>query len=490
MAVINLGKIIKINGYKVCCSIYDNNALKDISINNFNLNYISIGALVGTRLVDGRILVLLIEDIYDLDGKYYFNAVINGIYDEVLDEYSFGTNSYPLINEMVFKLDKTILNHIFCIDRCHAGDAEIGSYFYDNDVLIKYNPNVLFGKHLGVFGNTGSGKTCTVVSLIQNYIRKNFEKDIKFIILDVNGEYKEAFDETEYKFYGFNHLRFNHHILNNSEYGKLFRAAEGIQFPALKECIRELSSTDSNWSLQSLYKTLEEWIDRETPLDNKNQKDRFSKNTITGHLRTMMYRIEQILAESDLCNIIDNSDDISTLEEIFEQDEKVAILDLQTSNDTLDIVLYLLFKSLYDSKINNKTKTHICLVLEEAHRYINTNIQETKLGTYYIDKLAREGRKFGVGLIISSQVPSMLSYEIVSQCNSTVMHKITNKRDMEYLKSVLRISNDSFFMQMSSLEKQYAIVSGEAFSSDTIVKILDASPLPKSNDPIIQDRLL
>ena len=89
---------------------------------------------------------------------------------------------------------------------------------------------------------------------------------------------------------------------------------------------------------------------------------------------------------------------------------------------------------MYESKTKTSKKTHFCLVLEEAHRYIDSNVQETKLGTYYIDKLAREGRKFGVGLIISSQVPSMLSYEIDGKCNSTVMYKITNTKDMEYLK--------------------------------------------------------
>lgn len=89
-----------------------------------------------------------------------------------------------------------------------------------------------------------------------------------------------------------------------------------------------------------------------------------------------------------------------------------------------------MFKALYERKSKRVDTTHICLVLEEAHRYINTGAEESKLGSYYIDKLAREGRKFGVGLIISSQVPSLLSYEIVSQCNSVVMHKINSKKDL------------------------------------------------------------
>ena len=81
----------------------------------------------------------------------------------------------------------------------------------------------------------------------------------------------------------------------------------------------------------------------------------------------------------------------------------------------------------------------------------------------------------------------MLSQEIVSQCNSVIMHKITSKRDMDFLRGVLRISNDAFYLQMSALEKQHAIVCGEAFANDTIVRIHDAMPLPRSNDPIIKD---
>lgn len=182
----------------------------------------------------------------------------------------------------------------------------------------------------------------------------------------------------------------------------------------------------------------------------------------------------------------------NTLDKIMSSQKKVHILDLQVSVDSLDIVLYLLFKTIYQYKVQQRKEvypnpTHLTLVLEEAHRYINSNLEETKLGNYYIDKLSREGRKFGIGLIISSQVPSMLSQEIVSQCNSVIIHKITSKRDMEFLRGVLRISNDAFYLQISALEKQHAIVCGEAFANDTIVRVHDAMPLPMSNDPVIDD---
>lgn len=303
----------------------------------------------------------------------------------------------------------------------------------------------------------------------------------------MNGEYKTAFQATEYKYYEFSSLRFNHTILNNPEYGRLFRASEGIQYPALRDSITSLSAHGSQWwDLDTLGTSLKGWV-------NSTSSDSFSKNQINGYLRTLFLRIESILDDSKLMGVI-NTQDTDTLQAILESDKKVHILDLQVSIDALDIVLYLLFKTIYQYKVVQRKEemsnpTHLNLVLEEAHRYINSDLNETKLGNYYIDKLSREGRKFGIGLVISSQVPSMLSYEIVSQCNSVIMHKITSKRDMEFLRGVLRISNDAFYLQMSALEKQHAIVCGEAFPNDSIVRVHDAYPLPMSSDPVIENKL-
>ena len=60
---------------------------------------------------------------------------------------------------------------------------------------------------------------------------------------------------------------------------------------------------------------------------------------------------------------------------------------------------------------------------------------------------------------------------------------------MEFLKGVLRASSDIYYLQMNALEKQHAIVCGEAFPNDSIVRIHNAYPLPRSSDPIIEDIL-
>lgn len=482
MQIKEIGRITKITGEKVLICVTNMVAINKLGVENFIASYVSIGSLVGTRLVDGRILVLTIEEIYDSSENIYISSSISGIYDEVTENFSFGTNSYPLIGEQVFKLWNIILSHIFAPPK-KAYQSTIGTYIYDNSVYVGYNPNVLFGKHLGVFGNTGSGKTCTVVSIIQNYIRRNPQKDIKFIILDVNGEYQSAFEESEAEYISFDQLRIHHSILSNSEYGRLFRAAEGVQYPALKDSIMELKRNKEKWDLMDLSSKIDEWI-------KNNSNDNFSKNQINGYLRTMRLRIDSVLEDATLMSVINCFEDIQTLETVLGNNKKVAILDLQVSSDSLDIVVYLLFKAIYEYKIHHRDTTQLSLVLEEAHRYINVNTEESKLGSYYIDKLSREGRKFGIGLIIASQIPSMLAYEVVSQCNSVIMHKITSKRDMEFLRGVLRVSSDTFYLQMSALEKQHAIVCGEAFPNDSIVRIHDAIPLPRSNDPEIEDIVL
>lgn len=477
-----IGRVVKITGDRIHALVEEISKIDSVAVNGFVTDYVSVGALIGTDLVDGRTLVLTVEEVYSRDQEVFIIASVSGIYDRVARRFSFGTNSYPLIGENVYKLGSDVLRSIFG-SKQFSGPT-IGTYAYDSNVAVGYDPNILFGKHLGVFGNTGSGKTCTVVSIIQRYIRENPRSDIKFIILDVNGEYKSAFRKEECEYIPFSSLCFHHSMLNYPEYGRMFRAAEGVQYPALRDCIKTLAKQKRKWDLKDLSGQIDQWIDDKTPLKN-GQKDIFAKNSLTGNLRTMSLRIDGITDDADLMNVINSPSCPETIYHILQWDRKVFILDLQVSADSLDIIIYLLFKGLYELKSRRSNPTHLCLVLEEAHRYINSDSAESRLGNYYIDKLSREGRKFGIGLIISSQVPSMLSYDIVSQCNSVIMHKITSRRDREFLQSVLRLSGDIHCLQMSALEKQHAVVCGEAFPNDTLVKIHDASPLPLSNDPVI-----
>lgn len=127
---------------------------------------------------------------------------------------------------------------------------------------------------------------------------------------------------------------------------------------------------------------------------------------------------------------------------------------------------------------------NILVLFEEAHRYINEeDSNDYKLGNFYIERLAREGRKYGVSLIISSQRPSELSKTVLSQCNSFIIHRISNKNDLEFVNRLLSANNSNMLKLIPGLERQYAIVIGEAFGYSDIIKINTANPTPLSDDP-------
>ena len=163
----NLGFIIKVTGGNILIKVLTSANIHNVSVKEFSLNYVSVGSLIGTNLLDGRTLVLLVDEIFENDSGIFISTFISGIFDEVTQSFTFGTNKYPLVGEEVFRLGNNVLFHI--LNPQEIGNLPIGTYLYDHSVQVGCNPNVLFGKHLGVFGNTGSGKTCTIVSIIQNY---------------------------------------------------------------------------------------------------------------------------------------------------------------------------------------------------------------------------------------------------------------------------------------------------------------------------------
>jgi DNA helicase HerA-like ATPase len=120
---------------------------------------------------------------------------------------------------------------------------------------------------------------------------------------------------------------------------------------------------------------------------------------------------------------------------------KVLILSLRVPNDTLALLVYMISKSIFHYKSNpvNRQKDNILLVLEEAHRYIAT-VSSDQLNNYYINKLAREGRKFGVNLMVSTQRPSEVSNTVISQCNSLIVHKITNSKDLDFIRNTIELA--------------------------------------------------
>ncbi len=127
----------------------------------------------------------------------------------------------------------------------------------------------------------------------------------------------------------------------------------------------------------------------------------------------------------------------------------------------------------------------IVLVLEEAQNYIGEprHGEEESISRVVFERIAREGRKHGLGLVVSSQRPSELSKTVLSQCSSFIVHRLQNPEDLRYFKEIVPGIYGDLLNQLPALAPQTALVLGECVRAPALVRIREAQPLPRSRDP-------
>lgn len=142
-------------------------------------------------------------------------------------------------------------------------------------------------------------------------------------------------------------------------------------------------------------------------------------------------------------------------------------------------------------KLNHGKTLPTVLVMEEAHTFIKRykddaeNQNSAAICCQVFEKIAREGRKFGLGLVLSSQRPSELSPTVLSQCNSYLLHRISNDRDQELVHKLVPDNLRGLLRDLPSLPSRHAILLGWASELPVLVQMnaLPEQHRPKSDDP-------
>lgn len=127
----------------------------------------------------------------------------------------------------------------------------------------------------------------------------------------------------------------------------------------------------------------------------------------------------------------------------------------------------------------------VVLVLEEAQNYIRQPrfAEEESIARDVFERIAREGRKFGLSLVVASQRPSELSKTVLSQCNSFIVHRMQNPEDLRYFREIVPATYGPMLDQIPALAPQTALVLGECVPAPTLARIREAQPVPDSRDP-------
>ncbi|MGL1889817.1 MAG: DUF87 domain-containing protein [Reichenbachiella sp.] len=134
---------------------------------------------------------------------------------------------------------------------------------------------------------------------------------------------------------------------------------------------------------------------------------------------------------------------------------------------------------------NYRGKLPIVIALEEAQNYIpekNRGDRES-IAKKVFERIAREGRKYGISLLVSSQRPSELSKTVLSQCNSFIIHRLQNPEDQKYVRQLVSAANEDILQQLPILPQQHVVIMGDAVRTPVQARMNNANPRPNSNNP-------
>ena len=144
------------------------------------------------------------------------------------------------------------------------------------------------------------------------------------------------------------------------------------------------------------------------------------------------------------------------------------------------IISKLLFDFAAEAKNRAGTAYHI--ILEEAHRYVQDDIDKQLLGYNIFDRITKEGRKYGILLGLITQRPSELSETSISQCSNFIILRTLHPRDLKYIREMVPNVSDEIMSMLKTLQSGHAIGFGSAFKVATSVKIEKPNPEPLSNN--------
>ena len=198
----------------------------------------------------------------------------------------------------------------------------------------------------------------------------------------------------------------------------------------------------------------------------------------------------------DYCEVFDRNDKSSIFAKYYggsgvdDCHSQITIIDMsllpyQVLETITGLIGRIILEFLSRFKKEQRGNMPVVMVLEEAQNYIPEIGRKDResISKKIFERIAREGRKYGLSLVISSQRPSELSKTVLSQCNSFIIHRIQNPDDQIYIRKLVSSANAEILSQLPTLPQQHAIVMGECVRTPVVVKVNTAKPTPNSNNP-------
>ena len=571
------------------------------------IKYISDNTAVVEINKDGNLVsnLMNLHVVFESNGDKLLGEVKNVDEDavkiELLGEFAgtrfiAGTIKKPTLTSTLRVINEEELDII--MGKADENSLYIGKSPIYKDRSIYANINDLFSNHLAIFGNSGSGKSCSVSRIVQNiFLNQNFlAQNANLFIFDAYGEYKNAFREInkinpayQYKFLttnpteetdmlfqlpvflftnddvalllnADNHAQLtiiermmklaklfsrndavteklkNHLIAkaiqsvlfsNQNASGKkndIFTIISSCQTPAFNmnteiqgigytrrfsECFKidskgefgesvlineyiaknlneELESTievpsQAFFTLRDMEKALEFTLIGEGFLNNRLMQDsaiilKVRLHSIINSRNALYFDIKQYITLEQY---------ISSLIVLNHRRSQIININLEDVDDNLaKVIVKIVSKMIFDFSKSRKVRASIPfhLIIEEAHRYVVADNDKFLLGYNIFERIAKEGRKYGVLIDLISQRPVDISETVVAQMSNFLVLKMTHPKDLEYIEKMLPNVSSDIIEKLNSLQSGTLVSFGNAFKIPLLIKMDLPSPLPYSSN--------
>ena len=423
-----------------------------------------------------------------------------------------GAKVYACSDEQIAKYIKEFGNK----DGNNTIYAPIGK-LTSNNAICNVSLDSLFGRHCAVVGTTGGGKSWTVAKLIEQVVQYT---NNKVILIDATGEY--AGINAQHCIMG-NDAYFSFKELTNSEFCFLFREHSPNTSNALCEAINTLKLIHLNQmddgikngkNVTEINKIISdnicnlsgcEFDIKQLPIQIKNEcvkqgsKGIYEEDNFKlGYCSHLISRVNIFLQNPTIQNVLGIDDSSQYHNEINEEirnyvtNSRFQILrigfeklsyDLAIREIIVDFISSNLLKMSRDGKFK---KTPIILFIDEAHQFLNKRISADDDSSFYlqnIEFIAKEARKYGLFLCLSTQMPRDIPIGILSQMGTFIVHRLINDLDKKAIENAASSANRSVLSFLPILGEGEALLIGVDFPMPLMLKIDEPQRKPNSNTP-------
>jgi len=427
------------------------------------------------------------------------------------EQFSRGINQYPITHADVFLVSEAELQSLFSSNANYG--FSMGHLNKHSDVHVYMDPNPLFGRHLAILGQSGAGKSWTVASLLQNTVKTMPNAHI--VLLDLHGEYcwrdendklKGAFSPSIMRYVDARDLEVPYWLLTYSELIDLLidrnDPGASIQIAFLREVLmtlRKEANEDLAYDRLSVdspvYFSLEDLLLHFKKANEQQTDFGKTKGALYGQFDEFLVKLQSKLNDARYDFLFrpkrrKTSDSLEGLLRDFtgltEPKRQITVIDLSpVPSDVRPVVAAQLGKLAFEFNYWNPKRKEfpIQLVCEEAHAYITRDNDDKYKGTRLaMERIAKEGRKYGVGLTVVSQRPYELSETVLSQCSNYICMRLTNPDDQQYVRSLVPEGQSDLVSILSALGRGEALALGEAIPLPTRFQVDAPSPVPNSHD--------